>query len=335
MTEETALEATETPVLEQSPSDAAPAVTEADDAQMDAALLEIEKEQGIEDEDEGAAPEPAERAQSALEEETEETEEREETTERELVTDEMEKAISALRRDGLPKSVIEQMTDEQVIETGLKRAKVQSDTDDAFRQLSELKNQTPVEEESGEESSSNAAPVDHPDSVDLDEAMTGFTEIFGEDAGGALKAPLKAAMTPLHNRLEESGQQMQMMARQMEELLIRDARRELSSKFPALEEQGKFESVRERMATLVKSGEYQDIPSLMSDASRIVFSDESADAVKASRNVRDAHRANGQPTPASSRIPAQALSFEEKEDAVLTALEAGESVSNAKRLAGF
>ena len=128
-----------------------PAVTEADDAQMDAALLEIEKEQGIEDEDEGAAPEPAERAQSALEEETEETEEREETTERELVTDEMEKAISALRRDGLPKSVIEQMTDEQVIETGLKRAKVQSDTDDAFRQLSELKNQTPVEEESGEE----------------------------------------------------------------------------------------------------------------------------------------------------------------------------------------
>lgn len=325
---------------EQSISDPAPEISPDVDAEMDARLLEIEQNLGVEDPEAEDAPKdvPVEgEGAEALLDATEETQpETEGDTERESVSEDLSKAISALRRDGLPKSVIESMSDDQILEIGLKRAKVQSDTDDAFRQLAELKNAGETEaQESEGESSDVAAPADQPPIANLDEALTGFTDIFGEDAAGALKAPLEAAISPFAQQVEAGREQLSTLAQTVENLLIRDARRELADKFPALSSEEGFSTVQKRMETLVKSGGYNDMESLMSDAARIEFSDESSAAVQASRQARDIQRANGQPTPGSSRIPAKALSVEEVEDAVLMALEAGDSVADARRQAGL
>ena len=75
--------------------------------------------------------------------------------------DEMEKALSALRRDGLPADVIEKMTNQEVLELGLKRSKVQADTDNAYRELQELKKSGEDTAEVVEESAP-AEPAERP-----------------------------------------------------------------------------------------------------------------------------------------------------------------------------
>ena len=332
---------------EQEISDPAPLVTPDGESEMDAALTEIEERLGVEDPDgeKTGAPSVREGVQDPTlfpeEEPAETAAEPEETDEsgepeREADGDDLTRAISALRRDGLPKSLISTMTDEQILEVGSKRAKVQGDTDEAFRQLSELKNLSePDAEESGAESPDVAAPAAKPAFANLDEALTGFTDIFGDEAAGALRAPLEAAITPVTQQLEQGRNQLGSLMQTVEDLMVTSARANLSEKFPGLGQDTAFADVRTRMKTLVKSGGYNDMETLMSDASRIEFSDESAEAIRASRISRDRHRSNGQPTPGSSRIPAKAMTSEEAEDAVLMALEAGDSVADARRHAGL
>ena len=80
-------------------------------------------------------------------------------------SDDYAKAIAALQRDGVPRSVIDQMADENpqsVIDWGLKRAKVQSDVDGYGSKVKELEeklasnNETPSGEGEGAEQDQSA-----------------------------------------------------------------------------------------------------------------------------------------------------------------------------------
>ena len=89
------------------------------------------------------------------------------------------------------------------------------------------------------------------------------------------------------------------------------------------------------MQSLAKTGEYSDISSLMSDAARIEFSDESKQVATEISNKRAKHKASGQMSPATgSKPPEHSMSSDEREEALLDALEDGIPMHEAKRLYG-
>lgn len=240
-------------------------------------------------------------------------------------SDEMEKALSALRRDGLPPEVIEQMTNQQVIELGLKRGKVQADTDNAYRELRELQESgKQADSAESDEDSKAAEPVEQPSVANLDEAMKPFADLFGEDGAEALKGIQQAVIAPLMGQIKG-------MTNALGEYAARDARRELAEQYPQLSEDQAYSQVEERMGKLIKSGSYTSPRELMADAARLTFADDQRDAAKAYRDKTRQMRSNGQMSSASKQPAPASLSHEEQEDMMLDMLEQGNSAAEARR----
>lgn len=306
-------------------------VTDETEAQIDDILNAIdadENEIGIRSEDieqpeEAVTPEP---------EATEDTSsDQEEAREEPVVTEEspdLEKALAALRRDGLPKGVIEKMTNEEILEYGDKRSKVQGDTDDAYRKLSELKKEQETAPENSEKSEVPAEPVDQPSPVNLQAAVKPFADIFGDDAAEALQQVTAAAVQPY-------VEQINMQQNVLEGLLMKEAKSELVDQYPSLSEVDGYERVTERMKTLVKSGEYSDIKDLMSDASRLVFADEGGPRSTEYKSKLAKSKSTGQPT-ANGRatVGGPPMTEEERDDAILEMIESGKSPADIQRVLG-
>lgn len=239
------------------------------------------------------------------------------------VSEELEEALAAVRRDGLPQSVIEKMTNEEILALGAKRNKVQRDTDDAYRQLQDLKKA----KETATENEPEAAP-EAPKLADLGQAVQPFADIFGKDAGEALKAAQHDTLAPIVERLEATQ-------RMVESVLLESSRGKLADQYPQLAQDDGYSRVTQRMESLIKTGDYSDMGSLMSDAARIEFSEASATV---SRELTERHnrlKDEGQMTPVDkAETPAHAMSEDERELALLDALEGGMKVSDAKRVYG-
>lgn len=275
--------------------------------------------------------EHSEEADQAIEE-SPETENQEEAVEQpvEEVADQdtLEKALSALKRDGLSSSVIDKMTNSEIIELGDKRAKVQSDADNAYRELSELKKSKEMAQESETESPALAEPTDQPVPANVQEAIQPFAEIFGDDAAEALTAYNKATVDPL---METINAQTQMLER----LMMDAAKGQLLDRFPQLSDSEDYARVSNRMQSLAKSGEYSDINTLMSDASRIEFSEESTKVSSEISKKRAKHKASGQMSSATgSTPPSHSMSDDEREERLLDALEDGIPMHEAKSMYG-
>lgn len=236
--------------------------------------------------------------------------------------DEMEKALSALRRDGLPAEVVEKMTNQEVLELGLKRSKVQADTDNAYRELQELKKGGEDTADSTEDSAS-AEPVEQPSLVP-DEAVKPFVDLFGEDGASALKGYTDAVVAPLMEQING-------MVNVIGQYTANEARRQLGEQYPQLSDDQAYAKVEERMGSLLKSGSYSNAHELMADAARLTFADDQRDAAKAYRNKTRQMRANGQPLSDSKQAAPASLSHEEQEDMMLDMLEQGNSPAEARR----
>ena len=291
--------------------------------QLDQLLLSLDA-----DEDEIGTPEEA----LPPEEETRETKETPagDKAEQEEVPEEYERSLSALRRDGLPPEIIDQMTQEQVLDYGAKRLKVQADTDNAFRELQE---KSPDEEQAAESPAeaapdTPAVPAEQPAAVDLDEAIKPFEDIFGTEAANALRAYSEASQP----QVGELQNQLQYALGALEKQLVDGARSELSGQYPDLATDDGMQKVNDRMQSLVKTGEYTDIGSLMKDAARIELS---GSGVAPGLAQKDRLKAAGQPMTADGAdIPGNSLGAEERQDALLDALEGGMDVKEASRLYG-
>lgn len=239
--------------------------------------------------------------------------------------EDLERSLAALRRDGLPQDVISKMTNEDIISLGLKRMKVQGDVDDAYRQLQELKaaKETAPESDTAEEQTPAVAPV-----ANLNEAVQPFADIFGEDAAEALKGVQNAALQPLIDMVKTTQNMV-------EGVLMDSSRTALADQYPQLSTDASFQKVRTRMESLIKTGDYSDVDALMADAARIEFSDEAAVASRELNTRRQRQKAEGQLTPTDkAATPAKAMSVEEREVALLEALEDGMKLSEAQRLYG-
>ena len=238
------------------------------EAEFDKYLQSVDSDE----EDVGIEAEEVEEAEeAATEEETSEAEPAEEASEEKPEPEEaedggLEAAMAALRRDGLQQSVIDKMTDEEVLALGTKRAKVQGDTDNAYRELQELKSGKEIASESDEDSPVQAEPAEQPSAVDLKTAIEPFVETFGEEAGESLEKALNATVQPV---LAQFKYQQDLL----EGVLLQSSRESLSEKYPGRAADEAFARVSERMQALVKSGEYTDINGLMADAARLEFAD--------------------------------------------------------------
>lgn len=244
------------------------------------------------------------------------------------VAPELEKAMAALRRDGLPQTLIEKMSNEEVLEYGEKRAKVQGDTDDAYRQLSELKNGKETPAESNETSETVAESAEVTPVVDLKEAVQPFAEIFGEDAAQALQSVTEAAIAPY-------VQQLQTQAAAMETLMVDSARNQLVGEYPGLSTPEGYSAVTDRMKSLLKTGDYSDVNTLMADASRITFASESNSQAQNYQTKLAQDRNLGQMTPSDKgSVPQKSMTSEDRDDAMLAAIEAGMSAADARSTYG-
>ena len=334
----------EDPVSEQElPEVAAPEVAAEPEGIMPAGLNAPEEDldaalQALDPYEEGESPMGEELEEEHSEETDQVTEELPATEEQaeveeqpvEAVADQdtLEKALSALKRDGLSASVIDKMTNSEIIELGEKRAKVQSDADNAYRELSELKKQQEMAPESETESPAIAEPTDQPVPANIQEAIQPFAEIFGDDAAEALAAYNKAPVEPLMQTLAAQSQML-------EGMLMDSAKGQLQARFPQLADSEGYARVSERMQSLAKTGEYSDVTTLMSDAARIEFSDESRRVAEEISNKRAKHKATGQMSPATGSAPPEhSLSEDEREEMLLNALEDGMPMHEARSLYG-
>ena len=309
---------------------AEPAEDKAEEAKMDSILSQIDAN----DDDIGVLAEdmPEEKGElETSEPETDTSSDQEEAREEPEVTEEspdLEKALAALRRDGLPKGVVEKMTNEEILDYGDKRSKVQGDTDDAYRKLSELKKEQETAPENSEKSEVPAEPVDHPSPVNLQQAVKPFADIFGDDAADALQQVTAAAIEPY-------VKQINMQQNVLEGFLMKEAKSELMDQYPSLAEDDGYERVTERMKTLVKSGEYSEVKELMSDASRLVFANGAVSHGDQNQNQLARSKSLGQPT-ANGRatVGGPPMTEEERDDAILEMIESGKSPADIQRVLG-
>lgn len=329
------------PEVAAEPESIMPAGINAPEEDLDAALQvldpyeEGESPMGEEAQEPEEPEEPEEEHSEETDQVTEELPEPEEQAEVEekpveevADQDTLEKALSALKRDGLSSSVIDKMTNSEIIELGLKRAKVQGDADNAYRELSELKKTQEEAKESETESPALAEPTDQPVPANIQEAIKPFAEIFGDDAAEALSEYGKASVQPLMEVIQAQG-------RMLETVLMDSAKGQLQDRFPQLADGESYARVSDRMQSLAKTGEYSDITALMSDAARIEFSDESRQVATEISNKRAKHKASGQMSPATGSAPPEhSLSDDEREEMLLNALEDGMPMHEARSLYG-
>ena len=261
-----------------------------------------------------------------------------ETEQVEGTPDDLTRSLAALKRDGLPQSVINKMTNEEIMDLGAKRLKVQGDTDDTYRQLAEVTNSDDTASESETEATESATPAP-PTSptpiINLKEAVAPFSDLFGEEAASALESYTSAAVGDTQTRLAEVERVNEALSGSLEKLMMDRARRNLGEQYPQISSEENYGQVTERMKSLVKSGDYKDYDSLMSDAARIEFADYSASSAASLRQQRNQMKEQGQMAPTTSAPSEKSLTTDEAEDQILDLLESGVSINDAKQQLGL
>tara|TARA_R110000824_G_scaffold351048_2_gene537952 strand:+ start:356 stop:1375 length:1020 start_codon:yes stop_codon:yes gene_type:complete len=246
------------------------------------------------------------------------------------------RAMAALQRDGTPREVLDHMYEKDpdgFTEWGVKREKVQRDGDrfgDEYSKLRERLEQV----ESGQPTTAdpngqppqesvarpNNSPVVH---KSWEKTKTDISEIFGEEATDALLSPV----TQLSQALGAAIQQIQVLAGHAETREMGSAKESLRERFPQLDTEDAYQSVVERMKTLYKSGDYNDIRSLMTDAARISFAD--AEPPKDTSAINKA-KSLGQPITTSKVAGAKkSLTQDDRENAALDAIFEGKGLDGA------
>ena len=242
------------------------------------------------------------------------------------------KAVSALKRDGVPKDVIDQMADENpqsVIDWGLKRAKVQSDVDSYGSKVKELEDKiasydsSEASKESEEQPAVDQAVSKPTESLEtLNRHESEIAEVFGEDAAKSVMSPIRDLVAETSSVLKKQQEMIQMLYGEIERRGVLESRNRLGERFPQLKDDESFATVVEQMTKLAKVGEYQSIDDLMSDAYRLKYA--RVAEVEAKQNEQGNLRDAGQPTVMSqSNSPARSKTIQDREDDVLDALLSG------------
>tara|TARA_Y100001973_G_C5197558_1_gene335337 strand:- start:124 stop:1149 length:1026 start_codon:yes stop_codon:yes gene_type:complete len=250
------------------------------------------------------------------------------------------RAMAALQRDGTPRDVLDYMYEQDpdsFVSWGLKREKVQRDGDKFGDEYSKLKSRLEQLEAGGEQPTADSTQEQPPEQAVADPARTpvanqtfektkaDMSEIFGEEAAEVLMQPI----AQLSQSLAAAIQQIQTLTGHAEARELSVAKESLRERFPQLDAEDAYQSVVDRMKTLYKSGDYDNIRSLMTDAARIVFADEAPPRDTAAENKA---KSLGQPTVATkTKTATKTFTHEDREDAALDAIFDGDGLDGAKK----
>jgi len=248
------------------------------------------------------------------------------------------RAMAALQRDGTPRNVLDHMYEQDpdgFKSWGLKREKVQRDGDRFGDEYSKLKERL-ESIESGQIAPTTANPDTEPSQQSvtdpaqpfvaqksMEQSMSDISEIFGEEAAHALMSPIQSLTQALHG----AYQQIQRLTGYAESKEMDATRASLKERFPQLNEDDAYGQVVERMRSLHKSGDYDSIQNLMTDAARIVYSEIAPVVDKTAENKA---KSMGQPSVTTkTQTGKKSLDHEGREDAALDAILDGGGLDGA------
>ncbi len=246
-----------------------------------------------------------------------------------VVRAELAKARKALERDGLPSSLIDSWTPEQIEEIGLKRAKVQSDSDNVYRELSELK-------KSKESAAKEPDPkISAGNPVEIDKAFEPIVNTLGEDAAVAFRQLIETHGKQTYERALEAFRQEQA---QREQALrqVAEARQNLASKYEWLKDDVEFGKLYAHAQTRDAS-KFESLEALFDDAARALYVDKltelaTSKAMEAVKQERS--RSFGQPLDGTANRESRALHPEERAVKAMTLLSQGLTPEEVKQRLG-
>ena len=234
-----------------------------------------------------------------------------------------ETALSALRKQ-LSSSVIDKMTKEEIMENGARLNKIQGDIKEKLDERSQQIREDTEDSESPREPV-GAEPPRQTISATLAESLAPHMEAVKEALGEEVSGPIQKA---LEASAQSSEQNLNGVRGLTNHLMWEMSRIGLSESIPALKSNAAWVKIRDKAATLYKTGDYgglDGISGAVQDAARILTKAMPSDPKKEA--IRQKRR-GGRSTIPSSKIPrvtkgAKDMSQDEYEDRILDLLESG------------
>jgi DNA-binding NarL/FixJ family response regulator len=251
--------------------------------------------------------------------------------------DDYERAMAALLRDGTPRHILDEEYERnpnRFVEWGLKRAKVQSDGDRFSQEHAELKAKLDAtQHEEGQvegEVTAGNTPADQTqpaNDFNVETQRAKIADIFGEEAADAVLQPIKSLTEELKVVLGQQQQRLFQISQMMEQKEVSSVRTQLQERFPQLADDEAFNTVREKMEVLAKTGQYNTYHDVMLDAARISFADAMQSKTVAAK-INQAKSA-GQPKQKSTASTAtRPKTLDDRDDQVLESLMSGMSLND-------
>ncbi len=223
-------------------------------------------------------------------------------------SEEYRKALQALQLDKVPASVLDTMDPTELIEWGTARAQNHADVDRMIHRAPSEKDAT------------SANKPESSDDLDWKEMVEPFSEYFGEDAAGPLRAFGEKLLAKAGGgNSEQVAKLTAMVQRQGQEL----ARTALTEKWN-LSDQGRWNQVLEHRAK--DANEYASESDAVEAAARQVFADETISDYQARLAKQHKARSIGQPETQSRRQPVgDTKPTMDVEDDLLNAITSGDN----------
>lgn len=302
-------------------------VAEAPQPALDALISALSGDTGVAETPAPSAEVPAtqeEAVEPAKEEAKEEVQPKREVSFEEKSA--LERARTALRRDGVKVATIDSLDQAELLKWGNARADAQAKVDDAFRQLGELRKEKETWQAKAAEAPKDSAPTEPAEQpFDLTSlSKTLLDSLADEGAVNAVVGTLKSLdergsqkVKALEASLKETGEVNQRLANAILQLEMKESRRELGERFPQLTDKRNFDRVVEKMHKLAPSGAYESVTDLMAEASTILFAPELIAKSKSDSKSHD--RKNG--LPSTSGVVTAPKDLSPRDKAMQTLLE--------------
>ena len=240
-----------------------------------------------------------------------------------------ERAIAALKRDGVPSSIIENTSDEDLIAWGLKASKRQADVDGYSAKMKELEKKATTTSETAKET----APKEDEDDLEIEpsddsgdsetdanDPLSEVEELLGKKAAKPIRA-MEAELAKLKQSQQELVQQSYAVQAENAEYRLRSI---YGDKSPD-KEQLYAEVARLGAA---KPGAFTSVLQMVTEAFANLTGESPEEASR-----QPVKRSTVQPTPAKGVSRAERpVSKADAEDAILEALLDGKPASEALRL---
>lgn len=230
-----------------------------------------------------------------------------------------EKALTAIRRDGLDPDSL-RWGRKRLVEHGLKRAKFYATQENTWRETQE-KLKAAEERAVQKKESGPATPTDEP--FDLNGALEPFQQELGEESAKALAKALEATHGRSNARIKELEARLDQAQRIALMSLYESARGRLAGRFPQLADPETWQQVAHKAEGFVSTGNWDSVDAAVLDAAKIQGLEDADVARKRELEAKtNAARNKGSPTGKSRRQSPATKSADDLEFEMLAELEA-------------